>query len=115
MGQPFLKMNWQIQIKNIKEKTKNDSRRSYARTLKEMMGSVKNIRLIDKENIHNNQTYRYLNQYTTDGGQRVNRYDVTVLVNGLPLVHIELKRRGVAIQEAFNQICRYQRESFWAG
>ena len=51
---------------------------------------------------------------TRQAGQRANRYDVTVLVNGLPLVHIELKRRGVAIQEAFNQINRYQRESFWA-
>ena len=44
-----------------------------------------------------------------------NRYDVTVLVNGLPMVHIELKRRGVDIREAFNQIDRYQRDSFWAG
>ena len=43
-----------------------------------------------------------------------NRYDVTLLVNGLPMVHIELKRRGVAIREAFNQINRYQRDSFWA-
>ncbi|NIA11451.1 MAG: HsdR family type I site-specific deoxyribonuclease, partial [Nitrospiraceae bacterium] len=55
-----------------------------------------------------------INQYETDEGKRKNRYDVTILVNGLPLVHIELKRRGVAIQEAFNQINRYQRESFWA-
>ena len=47
--------------------------------------------------------------------QHANRYDVTVLVNGLPLVHIELKRRGVDIREAFNQIDRYQRDSFWAG
>ena len=52
---------------------------------------------------------------TRDGAKHDNRYDVTVLVNGLPLVHIELKRRGVAIREAFNQINRYQRESFWAG
>jgi len=44
-----------------------------------------------------------------------NRYDVTILVNGLPLVHIELKKRGVDIKEAFNQIYRYNRESFWAG
>ena len=44
-----------------------------------------------------------------------NRYDVTVLVNGLPMVHVELKRRGVDIREAFNQINRYQRDSFWAG
>ena len=55
-----------------------------------------------------------INQYATEDGKRSNRYDVTVLVNGLPLIHIELKRRGVAIQEAFNQINRYHRESFWA-
>ncbi len=76
-------------------------------------GAFKNIDLIDKKNIHNN-SLQVINQYTTKDGQRSNRYDVTVLVNGLPLIHIELKRRGVAIQEAFNQINRYQRESFWA-
>ena len=77
-------------------------------------GSVKNIRLLDKENIHNNRL-QVINQYVVDDGQRANRYDVTVLVNGLPLVHVELKRRGVDIKEAFNQINRYDRESFWAG
>lgn len=56
-----------------------------------------------------------VNQYATENGTHANRYDVTVLVNGLPLVHIELKRRGVDIKEAFNQIDRYQRESFRAG
>ena len=76
-------------------------------------GTFKNIDLIDKKNIHNN-SLQVINQYATEDGQRANRYDVTVLVNGLPLIHIELKRRGVAIQEAFNQINRYQRESFWA-
>lgn len=76
-------------------------------------GSVKNIYLIRKETIHDN-ALQVINQYATEEGQRANRYDVTVLVNGLPLVHIELKRRGVAIQEAFNQINRYSRESFWA-
>lgn len=76
-------------------------------------GSVKNIYLIKKDNIHDNNL-QVINQYATDDGQRSNRYDVTILVNGLPLVHIELKRRGVAIQEAFNQINRYNRESFWA-
>jgi len=76
-------------------------------------GSTKNIHLIKKDNIHDN-TLQVINQYATEDGQRTNRYDVTILVNGLPLVHIELKRRGVAIQEAFNQINRYQRESFWA-
>lgn len=76
-------------------------------------GSTKNIYLLKKDNIHDN-ALQVINQYATEDGKRSNRYDVTVLVNGLPLVHIELKRRGVAIQEAFNQINRYQRESFWA-
>lgn len=56
-----------------------------------------------------------INQYVENDSNHDNRYDVTVLVNGLPLVHIELKRRGVALKEAFNQINRYQRDSFWAG
>lgn len=76
-------------------------------------GSTKNIDVIKKDNIHDN-SLQVINQYATEDGQRANRYDVTVLVNGLPLVHIELKRRGVAIAEAFNQINRYSRESFWA-
>ncbi len=76
-------------------------------------GSIRNIYLIKKDSIHDN-SLQVINQYATEDGQRSNRYDVTVLVNGLPLVHIELKRRGVAIQEAFNQINRYNRESFWA-
>ena len=76
-------------------------------------GTFKNIRLIDKERIHNN-TLQVINQYESIG-KRVNRYDVTVLVNGLPMVHVELKRRGVDIRQAFNQINRYQRDSFWAG
>ena len=77
-------------------------------------GTTKNIYLLDKAAIHNN-SLQVINQYEADNGARPNRYDVTVLVNGLPLVHIELKRRGVDIKEAFNQIDRYQRESFWAG
>ena len=79
--------------------------------------STKNIVLIDKKNIHNNRL-QVINQYavgTQDGANHDNRYDVTILVNGLPLIHVELKRRGVAIREAFNQIKRYQRDSFWAG
>ena len=76
-------------------------------------GTTKNIYLIKKDTIHDN-SLQVINQYATEDGQRANRYDVTILVNGLPLVHIELKRRGVAIQEAFNQINRYQRESFWS-
>jgi type I restriction enzyme R subunit len=84
--------------------------------LKRENGSTKNISLIDKTNIHNNRV-QVINQYEIgqgEGAARSNRYDVTVLVNGLPLVHIELKRRGVDIREAFNQINRYQRDSFWA-
>ncbi|MEK6646091.1 MAG: HsdR family type I site-specific deoxyribonuclease, partial [Candidatus Firestonebacteria bacterium] len=86
----------------------------YIKNLKRDDGTVKNIYLLRKDKIHEN-SLQVINQYTTEEGQRANRYDVTVLVNGLPLVHIELKRRGVAIQEAFNQINRYQCESFWAG
>ncbi len=115
--------------------------------LKRDDGTVKNIYLIDKQNIHNNRL-QVINQYSQNqdshdlwmnkikeskneksgqSGQsfnpenpdsdsvRSNRYDVTVLVNGLPLVHIELKKRGVDIKEAFNQINRYNRDSFWAG
>ena len=82
--------------------------------LKKEDGTSKNIKLIDKKNIHNNRL-QVINQYVENDGNYDNRYDVTILVNGLPLVHVELKRRGVAIKEAFNQINRYQRDSFWAG
>ena len=85
----------------------------HVQVLKRDDGSTKNIYLIDKQNIHNNRL-QVINQYEIEG-KRANRYDVTVLVNGLPMVHIELKRRGVDIREAFNQIDRYQRDSFWAG
>ena len=80
-------------------------------------GSTKNITLLDKKNIHNNRL-QVINQYEVsqnEGARFDNRYDVTILVNGFPLIHVELKRRGVAIREAFNQINRYQRDSFWAG
>jgi type I restriction enzyme, R subunit len=79
-------------------------------------GTFKNVLLIDKRNIHNNRL-QVVNQYEVDvdAASRASRYDVTVLVNGLPLVHVELKRSGVAIREAFNQISRYQRDSFWSG
>ena len=77
-------------------------------------GEKKNIYLIDKNNIHNN-SLQVLNQYVNNDGNFDNRYDVTILVNGLPLVHVELKKRGVDLREAFNQIERYQRDSFWAG
>jgi len=99
---------------NIEEKTRT-IQEDYIKNLVREDRSLpdKNIYLIKKDTIHDN-TVQVINQYATEDGQRSNRYDVTVLVNGLPMVHIELKRRGVAIQEAFNQINRYQRESFWA-
>lgn len=81
--------------------------------LKRDDGTTKNIYLLDKKNIHNNRL-QVINQYEETGGKHETRYDVTILVNGLPLVHVELKRRGVAIREAFNQIKRYKRDSFWA-
>lgn len=87
-------------------------------------GTTKNITFIDKRHIHNNRL-QVINQYVVPkaeqdnadktGARYDNRYDVTILVNGLPLVHIELKRRGIPIREAFNQTNRYQRDSFWAG
>jgi len=96
----------------IVEKTRR-IQEDHIRVLKRDNGESKNIYLIDKQYIHNNNV-QVLNQYEVEGA-RTNRYDVTVLVNGLPLVHIELKRRGVDIREAFNQINRYQNDSFWAG
>ena len=80
-------------------------------------GTSKNIALIDRKNIHNN-FLQVINQYTVsqeEGAKHDNRYDVTILVNGFPLVHVELKRRGVPIREAFHQINRYHLESFRAG
>lgn len=85
----------------------------HVQLLKRDDGSTKNIYLIDKQNIHNNRL-QVINQYEAEG-KRATRFDVTILVNGLPMVHVELKRRGVDIREAFNQINRYQRDSFWAG
>ena len=86
----------------------------YIQVLKRDTGESQNIKLIDKDNIHNN-SLQVINQYVEEGGNFDTRYDVSILVNGLPLVHIELKRRGVQLKEAFNQINRYQRDSFWAG
>ena len=101
---------------HIVEKTRK-IQEDYVQVLHRDDGTSQNISLIDKKNIHNNYL-QVINQYAVsqqEGAKHDNRYDVTVLVNGLPLVHIELKRRGVAIREAFNQINRYQRDSFWAG
>ena len=86
----------------------------YVQVLTRDDGTPKNISLIDKTNIHRNNV-QVIHQYAVDTGLRSNRYDVTVLVNGLPLVHIELKRRGEDLRQAFNQIDRYQRDSFHAG
>lgn len=73
-------------------------------------GHLKNIKIIDKKNIHNN--FLQVTNQVRGEGKSQNRYDVTILVNGLPLVHIELKKRGVNLHEAFNQIHRYSKESF---
>ena len=100
---------------DIAEKTRL-IQEDHVQVLKRDNGESKNITLIDKKNIHNN-ILQVINQYTVSTGEGAahdNRYDVTILVNGLPLIHVELKRRGVPIREAFNQINRYQRDSFWA-
>ena len=86
----------------------------YIQVLRRDGGESKNIYLIDHQNIHNN-FLQVINQYEESEGAHYTRYDVSILVNGLPLVHLELKRRGVQLKEAFNQINRYQRDSFWAG
>lgn len=86
----------------------------YIQVLRRDTGESRNIYLIDKNNIHNNFV-QVINQYVEEGGNYDTRYDVTILVNGLHLVHIELKSRGNQLREAFNQINRYQRDSFWAG
>ncbi|MBF9308635.1 HsdR family type I site-specific deoxyribonuclease [Bifidobacteriaceae bacterium NR044] len=112
----FFKDSIANQNEGIVEKTRK-IQEDNVQALKRDDGSTKNITLIDKKNIHNN-FLQVINQYVigeSDGAKHDNRYDVTILVNGLPLVHIELKRRGVSIREAFNQINRYQRDSFWAG
>lgn len=107
-------------IANPNDKMEDKTRKiqeDFVQVLKRDDALTKNILLIDRKNIHNNRL-QVINQYvigTEQGAKHDNRYDVTILVNGLPLVHVELKRRGVAIREAFNQINRYQRDSFWAG
>ena len=98
---------------SIIEKTRT-IQEDYIKSFTRDNGTLINICLIDKKNIHNN-FLQVINQYEEENGNHNTRYDVSILVNGLPLIHIELKRRGVAIREAFNQINRYQRDSFWAG
>lgn len=74
---------------------------------------LKNIKIIDKKDIYNNHL-QVINQFSQTGTHQ-NRYDVSILINGLPIVHIELKKRGVSLNEAFNQIHRYSKESFNSG
>ncbi len=110
--QRFFKTEIAKESNGIKEKAftiQRDFKKSFVRE----DGTQLNISLIDKKDVHHNYT-QVINQYAVDSGTQKNRYDVTILVNGLPLVHIELKRRGVLLKEAFNQINRYGRESFWA-
>ena len=112
----FFKNNVANPNEHIAEKTQK-IQEDYVQVLKRDDGTTKNITLIDKKNVHNN-FLQVINQYEisqSQGARHDNRYDVTILVNGLPLIHVELKRRGVPIREAFNQINRYQRDSFWAG
>ena len=106
----------------IVEKTRT-IQEDYTKVLKRDDGSTKNIRLIDKGNIHNNRL-QVINQYEVPGkignatedaknpANYDNRYDVTILVNGLPLVQIELKKRGVELKQAYNQVQRYHKTSF---
>ncbi|WP_339065220.1 type I restriction endonuclease subunit R [Fusobacterium polymorphum] len=98
---------------SIIEKTRT-IQEDYIKSFTRDNATLVNISLIDKKNIHNN-FLQVINQYEEENGNHNTRYDVSILVNGLPLIHIELKRRGVAIREAFNQINRYQRDSFWVG
>ena len=111
----FFRMNIANQGDSIADKTRKiqEDRTSQELLIRED-GSFQNIMLLDKKHIHENHL-QVIHQYTPEGGKRATRYDVTILVNGLPMVHIELKRRGVAIKEAFNQINRYENDSFWAG
>ena len=110
--QRFFKTEIAKESNGIKEKAIT-IQRDYKKSFVREDGTQVNISLIDKKDVHHNYT-QVINQYAVDSGTQKNRYDVTILVNGLPLVHIELKRRGVLLKEAFNQINRYGRESFWA-
>lgn len=109
----------------IADKAERIQGEGYVQELLRDDGTISNIKLIDRINIHNNRL-QVINQYEVapendhespgqTGARLKNRYDVTILVNGLPMVHVELKRRGVDLREAFNQIRRYGRDSFWTG
>lgn len=108
----FFRENIANKNEGIVEKTRR-IQTDYIQAFRQDNNATKNIYLFDKKRIHNNRV-QVINQYEESEGAHKTRYDVTILVNGLPLVHIELKRRGVALKEAFNQIKRYQRDSFWA-
>lgn len=115
----FSESEWEDFFRNILANKADDVRAKTKRlqienryTIKRDDGSEVNVMLIDKKNIFNN-AMQVFNQYSEEGGRYKGIYDVTVLVNGLPLVHIELKRRGVSIKEAFNQIARYSRDNFF--
>ena len=113
----FFRVHLANQNDGILEKTntiQNDFVKVATVSMPDGGNTFRNIKLIDKDDIHRN-SLQVINQYVVEDGARSNRYDVTILVNGLPLVHVELKRRGVDLKEAFNQINRYQRDSFWAG
>lgn len=115
--QKFFAENIVGNSEGVVEKTRKIQEKDTAISFRTDSGLTRNIRLLDKKNIHNNRL-QVINQYSVskeDGAEQNNRYDVTILVNGLPLVHIELKRRGKPLREAFNQIKRYGRESFFAG
>ncbi|RDU62848.1 type I restriction endonuclease subunit R [Helicobacter sp. MIT 14-3879] len=115
----FSNSEWSRFYKEITTKTKSDKIEmiqvdGYSSLLSRDDGSIKNIKFIDKENINNN-FLQVISQINNKEGSYKNRYDVSLLVNGLPLVHIELKKRGVDLKEAFNQIARYNKESFSSG
>ncbi len=111
--QRFFKARLAHEGDGIVEKTRI-VQREHVQLLERDDGSKCNVKLIDKNRVANNRL-QVVNQYEAHEGAHENRYDVTILVNGLPLVHIELKRRGIPLREAFNQIDRYQRDSFWSG
>jgi type I restriction enzyme, R subunit len=111
--QRFFKSKLAHEGDGIVEKTKI-IQREHVQLLERDDGTKCNIKLIDKDRVTSN-FMQVVNQYEAHEGNHENRYDVTILVNGLPLVHIELKRRGIPLREAFNQIDRYQRDSFWSG
>ena len=110
----FYKQNITNPKLTFEDKTKMLQSDNFTLTLEKENGSKKNIILIDRANPINNHL-QVISQLKNENGEFKNRYDVSILVNGLPLVHIELKRRGVNLKEAFNQIRRYQKESFLEG